>query len=253
MRPSEALLLHRKELTAAALRHHVRNLRVFGSVVRGEDTDRSDLDLLVDFGNAPTLFDLGDFQSELEKILDLPVEIVLEGDPCLKEHIGDKILSEAVPLTAFKKIDRTFSKEELESMRKDEKERRIPDYLKDMEDCAIEIEQFTSGMEWEDFEKDRKTQLVVERLLITIGEAAKKILDEHGEFARSHPEIPFKKAYDLRIKLTHGYTSINARSVWGTVQENLPELLKEIRTLLPDLLKQRESVRKKDRDSGLGF
>ena len=109
-------------------------------------------------------------------------------------------------------------------------------------------------MDWDGFEKDRKTQLIVERLLITIGEASKKILDGHGEFGRNHPELPFKKAYDLRIKLTHGYTSINARTVWGTIQEDLPRFAQEIRNILPSLLKERETDRKKDRnDRGMGF
>lgn len=254
MKPSEALLLHRNEILSVAERHHATDVRIFGSVVRGEDTDRSDLDLLVNIEKVPTLFDLSGFQSDLEEILEVPVEIVLENDPRLKEHIRKEILEEAVPLNAFQRINLVLSEKELYVMRKEEKERRIPDYLQDILDCADEIQQFTRGMDWEEFEKDRKTQLVVERLLITVGEASKKILDEHGEFIRKHPEIPFKKAYDLRIKLTHGYTSINARTVWGTIRENLPGFAQEIRNILPDLLKERDNIRKKERnDQGLGF
>ena len=89
MKPSEALLLHRNEILDSASRHHARNVRVFGSVVRGEDTEQSDLDLLVDFEKVPTLFDLSGFQSDLEEILEVPVEILLEDDtPRLKEHNG---------------------------------------------------------------------------------------------------------------------------------------------------------------------
>ena len=48
MRPSLALNTHREAIRTIALRHRVTNVRVFGSVVHGDDTDGSDLDLLVE-------------------------------------------------------------------------------------------------------------------------------------------------------------------------------------------------------------
>jgi len=96
-------------------------------------------------------------------------------------------------------------------------------------------------------------QLAVERELTIIGDASKKILDGHGEFVRDRPELPFKKAYDLRIKLTHGYTSINARTVWGTIRDDLSGFAQEIPNILPDLLKERDNIQKKGRnDRGMG-
>lgn len=89
LKPSEAFFLHRNEMLAVAERHHARNVRVFGFVVRGEDTDRSDLDLLAEFEKSPTLFDLIGFQSDLE----VPVELLLEADTRrLKEHNREEIL-----------------------------------------------------------------------------------------------------------------------------------------------------------------
>ena len=154
MKPSEALLLHRNEILAVAERHHARNLRVFGSVARGEDTDRSDLDLLVEFEKCPTLFDLSGFQFELEEMLEVPVEILLEdGTPRLKKHIREEIIAEAVPLNTFQRINLVLSEKKLDAMRKEEKERRAPDYLKDILDCADKIRQFTGEMNWDEFEK----------------------------------------------------------------------------------------------------
>lgn len=76
-------------MLAVVEHHHARNVRVFGSVVRGKDTDRSDLDLLVEFEKSLTLFDLSGFQSDLE----VPVELLLEADTRrLKEHIREEIL-----------------------------------------------------------------------------------------------------------------------------------------------------------------
>jgi predicted nucleotidyltransferase len=58
MKPSEALRSHRETIRRLAEQYHVRNVRVFGSVLHGDDTAASDLDLLVDPGLETTLMDL---------------------------------------------------------------------------------------------------------------------------------------------------------------------------------------------------
>jgi len=71
MKPSEALRRHR-----VIESHRSRNARVFGSVLRGEDTDQSDLDLLVDPTPETTLFDLGAIRHELRELLGVPVDVL---------------------------------------------------------------------------------------------------------------------------------------------------------------------------------
>ncbi|WP_431835982.1 nucleotidyltransferase domain-containing protein [Cellulomonas sp. Y8] len=66
----------RDAIVAAAGRHGMSNVRVFGSVARGEDGPESDVDLLVDLEPGVSLFDLGRAQVELEQILDRPVDLV---------------------------------------------------------------------------------------------------------------------------------------------------------------------------------
>jgi len=56
--------------------HRTRNARVFGSVLRGEDTDQSDLDLLVDPTPETTLFDLGAIPAELRELPAVPVDVL---------------------------------------------------------------------------------------------------------------------------------------------------------------------------------
>ncbi|HEY8655269.1 MAG TPA: nucleotidyltransferase domain-containing protein [Candidatus Limnocylindria bacterium] len=68
----------RKRLLDAALRHGLRDVRVFGSVARGEETEASDVDLLVDLGPGRTLIDLIGFQQEAEQILGVRVDAVTE-------------------------------------------------------------------------------------------------------------------------------------------------------------------------------
>ncbi len=68
MKPSEALEAHRQAIREIAARHRVRNVRVFGSVLNGTDTEGSDLDLLVDPTGETALFDIGAIQHELSSL-----------------------------------------------------------------------------------------------------------------------------------------------------------------------------------------
>ena len=94
MRPSVSLEVNRLAVRYAARRYKVANPRVFGSVLRGEDKDGSDLDLLVDPLPGGTLFDLGGLQVELEEILGVPVDLLTPGD--LPPKLRQKVLLEAV-------------------------------------------------------------------------------------------------------------------------------------------------------------
>ena len=70
----------RRDLVAAAAAHGVRNLRVFGSVARGQDRSDSDLDLLADLPPGMGLLGLGRVQAELEAIVGSPVDLVPASD-----------------------------------------------------------------------------------------------------------------------------------------------------------------------------
>lgn len=72
------------------------NPRVFGSVLRGDDLEHSDLDLLVDALPGTTLFDLGGLQDELEHLLGVHVDVVTPRD--LPAKFRDIVLAEARPV-----------------------------------------------------------------------------------------------------------------------------------------------------------
>ena len=93
MKPSVALELNRSGVREAAGRFRTANLRVFGSVLHGEDKDGSDLDLLVDALPGATLFDLGGLQVELEELLGVPVDLLTPGD--LPAKFRAQVLAEA--------------------------------------------------------------------------------------------------------------------------------------------------------------
>lgn len=96
MRPSVALDLHRDAVRALVAAHKVANPRVFGSVAYGEDTEESDLDLLVDAIPGTSFLDLDDLQKKLETLLGKKVDIVTSGG--LSKYIRTQVLETAVPL-----------------------------------------------------------------------------------------------------------------------------------------------------------
>ena len=93
MRPSEALEKHRDEVLAIIARYPVTNPRVFGSVARGEDTEESDLDILVHPGKSVSYFELARLHQELEELLGCKVD--LGEDDSLQKHAEDRILTSA--------------------------------------------------------------------------------------------------------------------------------------------------------------
>ena len=93
MKPSSSLELKRIAVRAAVTRFRTVNLRVFGSVVHGNDAEGSDIDLLVDPLPGTTLFDLGGLQVELEALLGVPVDLLTPGD--LPAKFRAQVLAEA--------------------------------------------------------------------------------------------------------------------------------------------------------------
>lgn len=96
MKPSQILAERRSEILAIASKYRVRNLRIFGSVLHGKDTETSDIDFLVDTLPGTSLFDLGGLQEELEEQLAVKVDVRTPGD--LSKYFRDKVLAEAKPL-----------------------------------------------------------------------------------------------------------------------------------------------------------
>lgn len=94
--PQALALGEREDITRIAAAHGARNVRVFGSVPRGEATSTSDLDLLVEMSAGRSLFDLVALGEELEEALGVEVDVVTEGS--LSPYLRDRILAEAVAL-----------------------------------------------------------------------------------------------------------------------------------------------------------
>jgi predicted nucleotidyltransferase len=86
----ETLHTHRDELLAIGQRYGVSNIRVFGSVARGEEREDSDIDLLVTLAKERDYFDLGGFQNLSSVLLHRKVDVVV--DDCIMPSLQDSIL-----------------------------------------------------------------------------------------------------------------------------------------------------------------
>ncbi|CDW93254.1 MULTISPECIES: nucleotidyltransferase family protein [unclassified Thiomonas] len=96
MKSSEALYAHRVAIRSIVEARHARNPRVFGSVLRGDDTEGSDLDLLVDPLPETSLFNLNAISNALERLLGVPVDVLTPN--ALPPKFRDQVLTEAKPV-----------------------------------------------------------------------------------------------------------------------------------------------------------
>ena len=86
----------RDEIVRICAKYGAYNVRIFGSVARGEADHKTDIDVLVELEPGRTLLDLGGLQYELEHALGCSVDVVTAKG--LKKRIRKRVLEEAIPL-----------------------------------------------------------------------------------------------------------------------------------------------------------
>ena len=96
MRPSLALQTHREAIRTIALSHRVTNVRVFGSVLTGDDTDDSDLDILVEPTSETTMMDIAAIQYELKQLLGIAVDVLTPN--ALPDKFRNQVIEQAQPV-----------------------------------------------------------------------------------------------------------------------------------------------------------
>jgi len=96
MKPSIALKSNRDAIREIVASHHAANARVFGSVLREQDSDESDLDLLVDVTPDTTLMDIGAIRAELRQLLGVRVDVLTPNG--LPDSFRDQVLQDAYPV-----------------------------------------------------------------------------------------------------------------------------------------------------------
>ena len=86
----------KQELPKIETKYHVSTLEIFGSYVRNEQKSNSDIDILVTFTKAPSLFKFIELEDYLSEVLGIKVDLVMKN--ALKPNIGKRILSESQPI-----------------------------------------------------------------------------------------------------------------------------------------------------------
>ncbi|HXW69817.1 MAG TPA: DUF86 domain-containing protein [Dissulfurispiraceae bacterium] len=103
-------------------------------------------------------------------------------------------------------------------------------YLWDMIEAARTVRDFTSGLTFDIYEKDKKLRLAVERAIEIIGEAAARV---SKGFQDDHPEISWKGIIGQRNVLIHEYGEIRHERLWAVATQRIPELLRILDPLIP--------------------
>ena len=93
--------------------------------------------------------------------------------------------------------------------------------LGDISDAIDRIQQYTEGMSFDAFSKDRKSVDAVARNLEIIGEAANRLPED---FKDCRPDIEWHKVVGLRHRIIHEYFGIDLAIVWQILQKDLPSL-----------------------------
>ena len=103
-------------------------------------------------------------------------------------------------------------------------------YLLDMLLAARDALSFTEDMSFDDFTRDRRTQLSVLKSVEIVGEAAAQV---GKDTRRANPAIPWREIVGMRNRLVHVYFDIDLPLVWDTVRHDLPDLIARLEPLVP--------------------
>lgn len=112
---------------------------------------------------------------------------------------------------------------------------RLYDYLTHIVEAISRINEYTAGIDSNDFLKNHLVQDAVIRNIEIIGEASHNIETHFPDFSKQHPELPLSFAYQMRNAVAHGYFKVDYEIVWKTIHKNLPSLSAQTEAILKDM------------------
>lgn len=216
-----------EEIAAFCRAHHIRWLALFGSVLRDDFRDESDIDVLYapESGRGIERFAVAE---ELARLFAThEVDFICFAD--LKWRIRDRVYAETETLYGDAPEEVQHAKE----MRPYHDFIAVKDenlYVGDMLDTAKRANRIVSGRTRDDYDADELFQLAVLHLVQTIGEAASHV--SHTTRA-AYPGIPWTDIIAMRNIVVHGYDSVNGDKNWDVLTIHLSPLVAELERMLP--------------------
>ncbi len=114
-------------------------------------------------------------------------------------------------------------------------------FLDDIKDAAGKIREYTDGMTYHEFLKDRRTQDAVIRNFEIIGEATKNL---PNDLKARYPTVEWKQIAGLRDIIAHGYFRIDYEVLWGIISDSLPAFGKDIAKILREETRREKEFQK---------
>ncbi|MDW7732268.1 MAG: DUF86 domain-containing protein [Methanolobus sp.] len=110
--------------------------------------------------------------------------------------------------------------------------REAGDYLEDILNSMLAIQEFTEDYSYDNFTADKKTQYAVIRAIEIIGEASKNVPSTCKE---KYPDIPWREMGAMRDRLIHGYFGVDLIFVWDTVKKDIPPLISFFQRIVDEM------------------
>jgi len=204
----------------------ITRLALFGSVVRDQDRENSDVDLLVDVDRRRrfSLMDQAGLEAFFADLLGQPVDVVRSDR--LKPFLRDTILAEAVEI--YPKAGTLPDSARSQPMPPRSPRQR----LEDMKDAIAASERFIAGRSFADFQTDRMLQLALERNIEIVSEASRHLPESLKD---RHPSIPWRKVRDIGNVLRHGYEVVDPEVIWTIVTEDLTPLKAAVAAMIAEV------------------
>ncbi len=214
----DTIIQKRNQIEALAAECHLRNVRLFGSVLSGHDVPESDIDFLVSLDASVTdtwegYGHITRFEEQMERLLNHKIDIVTED--AVSSLLKHRINSEALPLQDIKHVIRR--------KRVDKDKAHLHHIFRSMEDIASFIE---DGI---DQYHNRVTKLACLHALQTMAESISKL---SSEARLAMPDLPWNEIKGFRNVIAHDYFDydINDTKVIEVITRELPLLKQELTT-----------------------
>jgi uncharacterized protein with HEPN domain/predicted nucleotidyltransferase len=212
----------REEILRIAARRKAYNVRVFGSVARGEATPDSDIDFLVDFEPDYGLLDHIGLIQELEDLLGRKVDVANQSN--LKELIRHRVIESAISLDdipakiGLRSSEGAYVRDE-----------RL--YLADIIQ-RIDFIESTTAEGRDQFMSSQLHQDAVIRSFEVIGEAVKRL---KPETIGSYPQVKWSELAKFRDFLIHHYDQVEPEKIWGYIENDLPPLKAAVEMIVTEM------------------